>query len=289
MNAMRDIARARPLLGTIVAIRVAGLPETAAIAAVECAFAEIGSVHRCMSFHERDSDLSKLHRANGAAIDVDPRTYEVLQRAIGIARESDGVFDPGIAAQLVGWNLLPEPENAQPADAEATWRDIELHGDGRVRLCRPLWIDLGGIAKGFAVDRALAILRAHGCASASVNAGGDLARFGPEAELVVIDPKNGGDRTAIELADRAIASSSGAPLSTRVRGRWRGAHVHGRKRHAVGVLRSVSVVAASCCVADALTKVVLADLRVGEKLLRRHGARAYLFDEMRGWRTLGAA
>ena len=161
--------------------------------------------------------------------------------------------------------------------------------DGRVRLRRPLWIDLGGIAKGFAVDRALAILRAHGCESASVNAGGDLARFGPEAELVVIDPRCGGDRTAIELADRAIASSSGAPLSTRVRGRWRGAHVHGRNRHAVGVRRSVSVVAASCCVADALTKVVLADLRVGEKLLRRHGARAYLFDEMRGWRTLGAA
>ena len=286
---MRDIARARPLLGTIVEIRAGGLPEATALAAIEYAFAEIATIHARMTFHDRGSDLSRLHRARGRAIGVDPRTYEVLEQAIAIAAESGGLFDPCIAAQLVEWKLLPEPEGAQAVDARAGWRDIELLGESRVRLRRPAWIDLGGIAKGFAVDRALAILRARGCVRASVNAGGDLARFGPATEIIVLDPRHVDDRAAIVVADRAVATSSGRPLSTRLRGRWRGAHVHGRRRHAVGARRGVSVVAASCCVADALTKVVLADVRVGEKLLQRHRASAYLFDEARGWRALGTS
>ena len=57
------IRRARPLLGTIVQIQVEGLCETDALAALDAAFAEVARVHRCMSFHEADSDLSRIHRA----------------------------------------------------------------------------------------------------------------------------------------------------------------------------------------------------------------------------------
>lgn len=284
-----EIARARPWLGTIVVLRVGGLSEARARDAIETAFAEIGAGHRCMSFHEHGSDLSRLHRAAGAAIAVDRRTYEVLERAIAIAAESDGLFDPSIGSRLVEWNLLPRPIGGIDPDPRATWRDIELLGDSRVRLRRQLWIDLGGIAKGFAVDRALAILREHGATSASVNAGGDLARFGAGHEAVALDTGSGGCAVAVELGSEAVATSSGFPHARRHARAWRNVHVHGRERHATGVRRSVSVVACSCCTADALTKVLLADLRAGEALLRRHRARAYVFDVARGWRGLGAS
>lgn len=286
MSAPRDIVRARPWLGTIVAIRAGGIAEDAALAAIERAFAEIAAVHRCMSFHERDSDLSRLHRARGDAIAVDARTFEVLSRALAFARESEGLFDPAIARELVDWAFLPKPEGADPIDADASWRDIELLDGDRVRLRRPLWIDLGGIAKGYAVDRALATLRAAGCTHASVNAGGDLARFGPSPERVVLDPGVEGVRATLSLEDGAVATSAGGALSHRRRGRWRGVHLDGRTRRAAGVRQSVSVVAPSCCAADALTKIVLADARVAARLLGAHGASAWSFDARRGWRAL---
>jgi thiamine biosynthesis lipoprotein len=289
MNRAPDIARARPWLGTIVAMRAGGLAEADALAAIERAFAEIAQIHRCMSFHEPGSDLSRLHRAGGDAVAVDPRTFDVLSRALAFARESDGLFDPGIARQLVDWALLPTPELAGVVDVDASWREIELLDDGRVRLRRPLWIDLGGIAKGYAVDRALAILRAAGCTHASVNAGGDLARFGESGERVVLDPGGEENHVMIDLRDGAVATSAGGALAHRVRGRWRGAHLDGRTRRAVGIRQSVSVVASSCCTADALTKIVLADARVAAKLLRAHDAKAWAFDARRGWRALAVS
>lgn len=287
---MREIRRARPWLGTFVEIRAAGLAEEAATAAIEAAFAEVAAVHRLMSFHEADSDLSRLHRAPaGTAVTVDARTFDVLATALRIAEESDGRFDPTIAAQLVAWGFLPPPAASQHPDPAASWCDVELLGASRVRLRRRLWLDLGGIAKGYAVDRALDVLRRSGAAAACVNAGGDLGHFGAEAQRV--DLRLGEDMALprLELADAAVATSAVDAARRRSGGRWRGGHVNPRTRRPVRAHRAVSVVAATCLIADALTKVVLADTRIGERLLRRHSASACLHDGRRGWRMLGCS
>ncbi|HEY0230393.1 MAG TPA: FAD:protein FMN transferase [Dokdonella sp.] len=286
---MDELRRARPWLGTIVEMRVDGLAQPAALAAIEAAFAEVAEVHRLMSFHERGSELSRLNRdASRHPIEVDARTFDVLQTALAIAAASDGRFDPCVAARLVEWGFLPAPVSDGAPDPAADWRDIELTASSRVRFLRPLWIDLGGIAKGYAVDRALAILRAAGAHSASVNAGGDLRRFGPRAENVRLRLTCG--RTGepiVELGDAAMASSVGRVAARRIDGRWRGVHLDGRQRRGVAARRSVSVVAPSCLIADALTKVVLADQRCATRLLRRYDAVACLYDDARGWRMLG--
>jgi len=286
---MDELRRARPLLGTIVEMRVEGLAQPSALAAIEAAFAEVADVHRLMSFHEAGSELSRLNReAAHTAVEVDARTFEVLQTALSIAAASDGRFDPCVAARLVEWNFLPAPRHAGAPDPAADWRDIELTAPSRVRFLRPLWIDLGGIAKGYAVDRALAILRAAGARSGSVNAGGDLRRFGPHRENVQLRLAGGrAGEPVVELGDAAMASSAGRVASRRVDGRWRGVHLDGRRRRSVAARRSVSVVASSCMVADALTKVVLADRRVGRRLLQQYDAVACLYDEAHGWCMLG--
>jgi len=286
---MDELRRARPLLGTIVEMRVEGLAHAAALAAIEAAFAEVAEVHRLMSFHEPGSELSRLNReAADAAVEVDARTFEVLQTALAIAAASGGRFDPCVAAKLVEWNFLPAPPRACVPDPAAAWCDIELSAPSRVRFLRPLWIDLGGIAKGYAVDRALAILRAAGARSGSVNAGGDLRRFGSRPENVQLRLARGrAGEPVVELADAALASSAGCVAARRVDGRWHGVHVDGRRRRSVAARRSVSVVASTCVVADALTKVVLADRRVGQRLLQQYDAVACLYDDARGWCMLG--
>ncbi|MEO5558152.1 MAG: FAD:protein FMN transferase, partial [Dokdonella sp.] len=204
MNAKRTIRRSRPWLGTFVDIRVDGLDDEMAISAIEAAFAEVAAVHRLMSFHEATSDLSRLHRdAVRKPVAVDARTYEVLRAALRFSEESQGCFDPTIAARLVEWKRLPRPLDAASADPLANWRDIELLDDVRVRFKRALWLDLGGIAKGYAVDRALAVLQATDASAACVNAGGDLRRFGstPEQIELRLSPMAGEAAALVELGD----------------------------------------------------------------------------------------
>jgi len=255
------IRRARPLLGTYVEISVEGLDDARATHAIEQAFAEIAAVHRLMSFHEAGSDLDRLHRARvGDRVSVDARTHEVLTWSARMASASAGRFDPTVAAQQVARGLLPRPASTWSPHADADWRDIELFDSHRVRLARPLWIDLGGIAKGYAVDRAVEVLVGAGARQTCVNAGGDLRIAGARAESIhVRTPAGICALPSVELANGALATSVG----TAGRGVARSAR------------RIVSVVAPLCVVADALTKVVLAgDDAVSRRVLTLFAAQA---------------
>lgn len=282
------VERARPLLGTLVAIRVHGMPEGPAHRAIDAAFEEIAQVHARMSFHEPGSDVSRLNReAFDHPVAVDPRTIEVLRWARRMGEHSRGSFDVTVAAHLVQWGILPAPTCPHRPDRRGCWRDVETLAGGVVRFRRRVWIDLGGIAKGYAVDRAIECLCAWGVPRCSVNAGGDLRIVGPELERVRLD---GGAATVpvlpiLELEGGSVASS-GRPGRHRQRGRFRGPHVDGRRRGSVGARSFVCVVAERCVVADALTKVVLAQGTRSEAMLRRYGASAHLYRPGPGWRSL---
>jgi thiamine biosynthesis lipoprotein len=186
--------------------------------------------------------------------------------------------------------MLPRPDSPFAPVSSASWRDIELLG-AAVRLHRPLWLDLGGIAKGYAVDRAVGILLAAGAKQICVNAGGDLRIVGPRTERVHLrgGGSNQGAIPALALGNAALATSAGFAARRRNAGQWRGAHVHGRARRPIGTASSASVVAEHCMIADALTKVVLAQGAASASVLARFGARACMHDPWRGWRFVGAA
>ncbi len=281
--------RAKPLLGTLVEIRVEGLEADAAHAAIDRGFAAVAEIHRLMSFHESASDVSRLNRDAGReAVSVDARTFDVLQRALEISAQSEGLFDIAAGARLVTWGFLPRPEAAPAPAADGTWRDIVLEDEARVRFKKPLWIDLGGIAKGYAVDAALTAMAPPREVQVCVNAGGDLRLAGPRAEPVRL-------RTAIEmdvvpvieLEDGALASSSGREHLKRFDGALVGPHV-GRDGRSVGADTFVSVAAPDCLTADALTKVVLAAGDDAQPILGHFGAIAYFYAPSAGWVTLGA-
>jgi thiamine biosynthesis lipoprotein len=274
------IRRARPLLGTLVEIRVHGVAPRAAARAIDAAFEEIARVQQCMSFHAVDSDVCRLNAAPaGEWLDLDLRTAEVLALVRAVAARSGGAFDVTVAPRAVASGLLPVP-SARTPDADADWRDIELGAGARVRLNRPLWLDLGGIAKGYAVDRAIAVLLAHGVPQACVNAGGDLRAYGA-AERVHLRAADGSIAAALELADAAVATSSSGASPTH----WRGA-----RGAAIAPGRSASVVAPQCALADALTKVALALApEDAQAVLAAFGAQAALHDATRGWHALARA
>lgn len=267
--------RARPLLGTLVSIELEGLGDAEASAAIAAAFHEIQLIHDVMSFHQADSDVSRLNRdAHRASVTVNARTIEVLDAALTLSAASGGVFDMCVAPRLVDAGTLPSLTDTAPPDFGATWRDVELNAEeGAVRFNRPLWIDLGGIAKGYAVDRALALLRASGAERACVNAGGDLAMFGPRAEPVQLRAP---DAPVLVVSNAALASSEATP----------GVHFDALRGAGASACNFATVVAAQCMHADALTKIALAQGAASAALLSRYDATAYVHDG--AWHTIGA-
>lgn len=268
-----EIRRARPLLGTRVEVAVVAGDRATAVAAATAALDLVAEIHRRLSFHEPGSELSRLQReASRRAVLVGPATARLLRRALRLAAATGGAFDPTVAGRLVAGGHLPAPPGAPAPDPRATFRDVEVGGDGRVRFRRPLWLDLGGVAKGWAVDRAVALLRARGARAGRVDAGGDLRVFGgAPARVGVRDPERAGALAAVvELARGALASSAtGAP----------GGDLAG---HLVDPLHGgcgdapagATVVAASALEADALTKLVLFSPERAERELLRRGASA---------------
>jgi thiamine biosynthesis lipoprotein len=248
--------RSRPLLGTFVTIRAAGADAMVLSHGLDAAFAAVARIHARMSFHDRRSELSIVNRqAHRHPVCVSASLFAVLSLARGVHKASDGIFDIAIGNELMRWNYLPR---VHPIGAGGRLDAMELMPDRTVRFRAPLVIDLGGIAKGYAVDRAVDALRGAGVPRGVVNAGGDLRVFGDQSEIVhVRHPQAPALCVPVaELRDAAMATSAPYFSKRRFRGREVTPIVDPTAPGACMAARSVSVLAPTCVIADALTKVV---------------------------------
>jgi FAD:protein FMN transferase len=280
MDISDSVCRAQPLLGTFVEIRSTGASRAASERAIDAAFESITRIHRLMSFHDGDSDVSRLNReACKRPIVVDPWTYQVLKVALLMHHQSKGAFDIAVAPILQQFELLPRHETdagSLPA-AGATSKAIELLPRCGVRFhCRDLRIDIGGIAKGFAVDRAIDILRRHGQSSGIVNAGGDLAAFGSTPEIIHVRHPRFPDQILcqVTVTNAALASSGYLfnPLDA-VAGVTTTA-VNPATLEFISDIVGATVRAPSCILADALTKVVMSAGQRAASVLAHYQASA---------------
>jgi thiamine biosynthesis lipoprotein len=207
---------------------------------------------------------------------VDARTARVLCCAEAFRIESAGAFDCAVADALVAAGLLPgvQEETGGPAR--------EAPASGRVAVTRGgAALDLGGIAKGYAVDRAIDLLLELGIRSALVNAGGDLRHIGTEATTIGLrDPADPSRRVAsLALRDRALASSASTRLGSAAiaQAPRHSALIDPRRQRPIGPSAGVSVAAPQCMIADALTKVVLVSGDIHHPMLIAHGAEVVLY------------
>ena len=278
---MTGIRRARPLLGTLVEIAIDGdLPRAAAEQAFGRAFAAIARVHALMSYHDPHSEVSHLNReAWLRAVPVSDETWQVLSAAQQLSAASDGLFDITIAPALERAGFLPRPADHLPASSRGSWRDVDLLPGRRVRLARRLRLDLGGIAKGFAVDQAIAQLRAAGVVNGSVNAGGDLRTLGRSTHTLHLrHPEQPTHLLPVITTHAAAATSAGYFQYRQWTGRVCVPIVHPGTHTLCDARRSVTVLADECLVADALTKIVYADAKRASRVLDQYQARAVILD-----------
>lgn len=259
-------------MGTFVHIVASCHDSVALESAIEKAFEAIAQVERLMSFHDRNSELSRLNcEGHRQPQPVHPWTYAVLKRSVQISAASAGMFDITVAPLLVEAGLLPHTNEFETHNGN--WRAIKLLGDNRVFFAQSVLLDLGGIAKGFAVDQAIYALRRAGCTEAVVNAGGDLRRFGKKHHPLYLR-RNSGPVQVAELRCGAVATSSPHENIPDRISQPLGCIVDPIQQHAWRGKGSVMVAARSCVIADALTKVAALAGPACQSLLDRFGAQA---------------
>lgn len=236
--------RAQPWLGTLVEIGVPSdtLNEALVNQAIQDAFAVVAQVHRSMSRFDPHSDVCRFHQASvGEAVRINGHTARVLALAEELHELTHGLFDVALGT--------------------GRWRLDQSHW---TKLDEGTRVDLGGIAKGYAVDAAITALQDRQIPVAWVNAGGDLRVIGTSVPVDLRDEASGGVRRWAEIQDAAMATSYFGPdAASRLHGDSHAAHV--------------TVAASRCAVADALTKVVAqVGIEKAEPLLGFFNARAWV-------------
>jgi thiamine biosynthesis lipoprotein len=251
--------RCKPLLGTYVEISINDDRNDSCHIdlnkATSDAFLAIELVHNLMGFHNPNSQLSKINaRSHLETMLVHDWTFQVLKIAKELFEISEGVFDCGVGAKLVQSGLLPRHQNSSEAKLGGL-ADLILIEPNVVYSTKPLQLDLGGVAKGFAVDKAVEALHKFGVQSGCVNAGGDLRVFGTSMqEVKVRNPSSPGDLISMGLLENGAIASSALYFCEKSKSDI-GHIVNPFTKEQIQFNESYSVIAPECVYADALTKV----------------------------------
>ncbi len=271
-------------MGTLFRIILYAPDQARADQAAKQAFARIAGLDQILSDYKDDSELMKLCRqAGGPAVPVSDDLFKVLQQAQEISTKTGGAFDVTVGPAVRLWRRarrtreMPSPQDLAKAVKLCDFRAIQLDpAKMTVRLTQAgILIDLGGIAKGYAADAALEVLRGLGLSRALVAAGGDVATLDPPPgsagwKVAIGNLKEPGAKAEayLSLSHAAVSTSGDAEQFVTIDGK-RYSHIVDPKT-GVGLLgrRSVSILAARGTLADGLaTAVCVQGLQQGAKLL----------------------
>lgn len=213
------VVREEAIMGTAIKVELWADDRRQGDAAAAAVMDEMHRIDRAMSPHKAGSELSRINRdAARGPVGVSDEMMQLLQRAQAFSRLTDGAFDITYAAvgQLYDYRerVRPTPEALAAARACVGWQGLQLDAAARtVRFAKDgMRIDLGGFAKGHAVDLACAILQRRGIRHAWVSAGGDSRvlgdRRGRPWSVAIRDPRRAGEVVAVlPLEDTSISTS----------------------------------------------------------------------------------
>lgn len=247
--------------------------EAAANAAARAAYRRVKFLNGLLSDYEPDSELMRLCRTSGPGrpVVVSPELHHVLLRSVALSRQTDGAFDVTVGPLVQLWRqarrnrTLPDADRLAAARQLVGYRQIRIdRKDRTVELLQAgMRLDLGGIAKGYAADEALAVLQAHGVTRALVDAGGDMMLGDPPpgtdgwriGVASLTQPDEAPDRVLL-LKNIAVATSGDAYQFVEIDGRRYSHLIDPRTGLGLTTPSSVTVVASDGLTADSLASAV---------------------------------
>lgn len=268
----------RLMMGTFARVVVIAKSEKAARACIAAAFDVQDRIESLMSYHRQDSELNTVNRcAAREPVPVNPMTFEVLRQAIHFSEVSEGTFDVTVGPLVDLWrtagqaNEPPTEEALAEARRKVGFRKLTLDDKAMtVRFAEEgMRIDLGGIAKGYAVDKAVEAMAKHGALGGMVDLGGNIRCFGraPRGQekwrIGMQDPNVAPDDLnpskyllVLEIADMSVATSGDYRRFTVVEGRRQSHVLDARSGRGAEKLVSDTIIAPDATTADALSTAV---------------------------------
>ncbi|MFC1566469.1 FAD:protein FMN transferase [bacterium] len=253
------------IMDTIVEISVIPKTTVNSIKLITNAMNEIKRIEASFDRYKKDSLVAKFNKREQDVID--PELYELIDFSLNISRISDGAFDITIAPLVDLWNFkndkptLPSKKNIVAAKHFIGWQKITSDKTSDFIVPFGINIDLGGMVKGYAVDRAIEVLKQNGIKSALVNAGGDIFALGSKNgnpwKIGIQDPRNTEKIIGIiELENKAIVTSGDYERFFMHNG-VRYHHILDPKTgYPAKGISSVTITAESCKYADSLSTAV---------------------------------
>ena len=209
-----EVVKARVLMGKIVEIKAHGEDRRYLLRAIDRAFEEMERLEALMSSYRPDSEVSLIEREAPLWVRVSPEVFDVLSKALEVSRLSDGAFDITVGILSKVWDFekgkIPSRKDLETLLPLVDYRYLELKEGNLVRLRRRgVRLTLGGVAKGYIVDRAMDVLERMGVREALINAGGDVKAMGQRVWRIGIQhPRKEGSLLGIlDLRSGAVATS----------------------------------------------------------------------------------
>ncbi len=257
--------KSRSLFGRITRITVLGKGQLCSSKIITQAFDVMERLEALTDCSHLNSELMKL-TANpvNQYVEVSSWLWHLLQTANDISYRTDGAFDIVAAG----------------TDGVAEWTDLDLSKPRMVRLRRPVYLSVGGLRKGYAVDLAVKALRELGAGAGLIDAGGCIRTFGPREWRIEFKPNALNPCGENEVVPVSLYDSSLVGLGHY----FGGAKIYDRDNQMVRCARewqktSLLVRANSCAHADALTKVAALKPQESPKMLKQFGASAFTMSE----------
>jgi thiamine biosynthesis lipoprotein len=262
------LVREEAVMGTAIRVELWCDDAARGRAAADAVIAEMHRIDATMSPHKPDSELSRINAGAGQGpVALSAEMAALLGRALDFSAQSGGAFDISYAAvgQLYDYRRGVRPTDAERerACAAVGWQHLALDRAARtLRFGLPgMRIDLGGFAKGHAVDNGVAILRRHGIAHGLVAAGGDSHvlgdRRGRPWSIAIRDPRRAGEVVAVLPLEDCAVSTSGDYERYFDEGAVRHHHLlDPRTGRSPSAVRSVTILADDGLTSEACSKTV---------------------------------
>jgi len=287
--------KSMPLMDTMVSITVVCESKDTAEKVLDEAFAAMDHFGGLIDFYSDASELSAINRNAGtSATKVSPETFDIIEQAVFVADRSGGAFDPTIGPVVKLWDFagktMPSIGDVRRALPLVDYRDIIMDRKNSSVLLkkRGMMLDLGGIAKGYAADIAVASLKENGVLAGLVSVAGDIRTFGMKPDntpwsIGIKNPRQTGDRDEIiakvRLIQKAISTSGDYERYFTADGKRYHHLLDPKTGYPAETCRSVSIVADTAVYTDAFsTAVFILGPERGMKLAKEMGFDALIID-----------
>ena len=255
------------VMGTVAWITIHGQNELEAKGAAEEAIRELHRIEAMMSNWKKESELSRLNReSDGKPYNISRELFNVLERSIYYSHLTAGAFDITARPLVQLWGFqggethLPGAQEIEQTMSRVGYGKVMLDGESTSIIMPPgMELDLAGIAKGYGVDRVVALLKERGVQSALVNLGGNIYALGsPPGDkgwpIGIRDPRGGREIVgSLLLTDEAVSTSGNYENYVEIEGTIYGHIIDPRAGRPVSHVLSVTVVASTALEADALS------------------------------------